>query len=334
MPADHKSSGTPDASLDDLRAELIRRAAEVANTLLGAPDHEHQGRHELRWGRKGSLCVKIENGLWIDHESGEGGSLLDLIMREQACDIGDAIKWAREFCGIWDVPNGDNITHRNPRRGTDVVREASKTALQIFRDATGLDHPVAQRYLERRRLILPCDLSPALRFNLQCPFGPSDAREYRPALIALMRDIRTDEPRAIIRIKLTMEAEKEGPFALGPIDGCACKLTPDEEVTLGLHVAEGVETAIAAMMLGFVPMWALGFCGGIAKLPVLSGIECLTIMVDHDKRNPRTGRIPGPDAARECSARWTTAGVHVRRVVPNKPGDDMADIVEREAAYG
>ena len=68
----------------------------------------------------------------------------------------------------------------------------------------------------------------------------------------------------------------------GPVAGAAVKLDPDDGVTLGLVVAEGVETAMAARMLGYRPTWALGSAGAIASLPVLGGIEAITILGEAD----------------------------------------------------
>jgi hypothetical protein len=47
---------------------------------------------------------------WIDHYAGEGGDMFALIMREQACDFGEAIRWAREFCGMRDAAGEGNRT--------------------------------------------------------------------------------------------------------------------------------------------------------------------------------------------------------------------------------
>jgi len=66
------------------------------------------------------------------------------------------------------------------------------------------------------------------------------------------------------------------------------------------------------------------------RMPVLNGIEALTILVDNDEAD-RNGRRVGPDAAAECSARWTAAGREVRRIVPRRTGQDMADLVEAPA---
>ena len=65
---------------------------------------------------------------------------------------------------------------------------------------------------------------------------------------------------------------------LGRARDAAIKLDADENVTLGLHIGEGVETCLAAWLAGFRPVWALGSAGAIATFPVLSGIEAITVL--------------------------------------------------------
>jgi hypothetical protein len=151
---------------------------------------------------------------------------------------------------------------------------------------------------------------------------PLEAR-WIPALIALFRDIVTDEPKAILRRDLTSDGRKFGPkpLYLGPMAGCAIKLTANEDVCQGLHVAEGVETAIAAMMLGFTPMWALGGTGSLRNLPVLAGIDALTIVVDNDRNG--AGQI----AASECFDRWTAVAREVWSIIPDDVGNDLNDVI-------
>jgi putative DNA primase/helicase len=319
-----------DNDLDDLRAALIDRAADLAVHLLGQPNPKLKSKCEMRWGNKGSFAVTITGekaGLWKDHEADVGGDLFALITRQRGGTFPDALKYARDFCGM-------RINTARPSSSpAPDDDERAKRAVELFNVAGSVDHPIAKRYLERRKLILPDGVhGNVLRFHKHCPFGPG---ERHPALIALYRDISSDEPRAISRTALTAEGVKIDRKMLGPIAGTACKLSPDEDVTLGLHIAEGVETGIAAMMLDFVPMWALGSAGAIANFPVLSGIDCLTIITDHDKFNPKTGRKAGQAAARACSQRWTGSGIAVRRVTPTATGEDMADIIQRrEAAHG
>ena len=85
-----------------------------------------------------------------------------------------------------------------------------------------------------------------IRFHPNCPFAGSRT----PAMLSLVRDIRTNEPRAVHRTALTSEGQQatidgKDRLALGPIAGGAIKLTPDQDVTICLGIGEGIETALS-----------------------------------------------------------------------------------------
>jgi hypothetical protein len=193
-------------------------------------------------------------------------------------------------------------------------------ALDIWRSARSIARTPAALHLERRGLVLPdrVDME-ALRFALACPFGD----QRLGCLVALVRDITTDAPIAIHRTALTPDGTKIDRKALGPIGTGAIKLAPDEDVTYGLTVGEGLETVIAGMMLGYRPAWSLIDAHGIDSFPVLASIDALTILVDNDAS--RTGQ----EAALACSKRWTAAGREVFRVIPTIPETDINDVVRR-----
>jgi hypothetical protein len=168
--------------------------------------------------------------------------------------------------------------------------------------------------------MLPPDLSPrVLRFHQHCPFGEG---VRHPCLLALYRDIATDEPRAIMRTALTTDGRKIDRKALGPIRGCAVKLSDDADVSMGLTIGEGIETTLAGLLKGFAPGWALGSAGALARFPVLSGIEALTILGEDDEANHR--------AAEECARRWLAAGREVYRAT-STIGGDMNDLLTNVA---
>lgn len=104
---------------------------------------------------------------------------------------------------------------------------------------------------------------------------------------------------------------------LGPKKGCVVRLWPDEAVSTGLAVAEGVETALA-LAHAYRPTWACLDAGNLAEFPVLAGIECLTIAADHDPA--------GIAAAEACGQRWADAGRDVEIVLPPTPKQDIADV--------
>ena len=136
-----------------------------------------------------------------------------------------------------------------------------------------------------------------------------------PGMVALMRDVRTNEPCGIHRTFLDAKGRKLDRRMLGRAKGACVKLVADAEVTTGLGIAEGIETALSVMQAGWRPVWACLSANAIAALPVLDGIECLTVFADHDDNGA------GERAARECCERWAAAGRAVVAIQPTFTGD-------------
>jgi putative DNA primase/helicase len=195
--------------------------------------------------------------------------------------------------------------------------------LQLWSGAINARWTLAGKYLTTRSLALPNNHHNVLRFHPSCPFG---LNTRHPCMIALYRDIRTNEPKAIHRTALTLDGKKIDRKALGPKAGCAIKITVDADVAEGLAIAEGIETSLAGITLNFSPIWALGDANEVAKFPLLPGIECLTILVDNDASGT------GQASALECSRRWTSDGREVFRVLPAAVGHDLADVIRGRAA--
>jgi putative DNA primase/helicase len=192
----------------------------------------------------------------------------------------------------------------------DANAERTSAALALWHASAPPRGTLAERYLASRGLELGDDVAlEVLRWNPDIG-----------AMVALFRDVRTDEPRAVSRTFLNREGVKIDRRFRGPVGGCAVKLDADEEVLGGLHIGEGIETCMAARMLGLRPTWALGSAGAIAAFPVLSGIEFLTILEEHDDASKH--------AVEACAARWHAAG---REVIINEPvvGKDLNDSLRR-----
>ncbi len=176
---------------------------------------------------------------------------------------------------------------------------------------------LVETYLASRGLDLPDGVG-VLRFHPHCPWRDEEAKRtvFVPAMVAALRQIQGDEITGIHRTRLTLEGAKVDRRMLGQASGAAVKLDADDEVSGGLHLAEGVETALAGRQLGFRPCWALGSAGGIKAFPVLSGIECLTLLAESDPTNAK--------AVTECGTRWHRAGREVTIVEP-AIGSDLND---------
>jgi hypothetical protein len=99
-------------------------------------------------------------------------------------------------------------------------------------------------------------------------------------------------------------------------------IDPFDAVTTGLHIGEGIETCLAARSLGLRPTWALGSAGAIAVFPILAGVECLTLLAEHDDASARAVNV--------CAARWHGAA---REVFINRPigGKDLNDALRGSA---
>jgi hypothetical protein len=149
-----------------------------------------------------------------------------------------------------------------------------------------------------------------------------------PALIALVTNITTAEPMTLHRTWIRPDGRKADVrparmmLAGRSKRGGCIRLWPDDSVTHGLAIAEGIETALA-LARAYSPVWSLIDAAELGRFPVLPGIESLLIGADHDSAGLR--------AARDCATRWGDRHVHV--VVPPELGTDIADIAAGRA-YG
>ena len=147
-------------------------------------------------------------------------------------------------------------------------------------------------------------------------------------MVALVRDIRSNEPVAIHRTALDLEGRKievdgKDRMALGPTKGGVVKLTDDEEVTTALAIGEGIETALSLMVIDdwCGPVWSCLFAANLAEFPVLGGIGSLVVVVDADEAGRR--------AAAYTVARWHEAGRETLVLEPKRLGRDLNDLVRK-----
>jgi hypothetical protein len=324
----------------DLRARVSVSEVVGRRVKLRKAGKWWKGFSPFNKERTPSFCVNDTKRLWRDYSSGKGGDIFTFVMETEGATFREAVERVASIVGVRLPDHEIESTAASykprtcaafaagPRELDEGDRARQRMALGVWDTAIDLGGTLALSYLKRpradggRAVDVPEGVSGrVLRFHPRCPWR-NDADELIrvPALIALCRDILTDEPRAISRRALTADGHKIGkPKSLGPVSGSAVKLSASEDISHGLHVGEGVETMLSAMMLGFSPAWALGG-PGVRTFPVLDGIDALTIVVDHDRNGA------GQAAASECFDRWTTAGGEVWCVVPEIEGD-MNDLV-------
>jgi putative DNA primase/helicase len=300
----------------DLRSLACALGGEVSGrqVLAPGPGHSHRDR---------SISIRIEpnapDGFIVYSFAGDDPLVCKDYIRER---LGLA-QWRP---GSSPAPT---ISRPRPRpvpveSDAELERRNAKHlmfARSIWDAAKSAKGTIVERYLvETRKLELPH--TDAIRFHphLKVTYGD----HYAPTMVCRLSDIRTSEFTGVHRTFLSSDAQKIGRTSLGRKVGSCIKL--DEDVTEGLGIAEGVETAIAARYL-YRPVWCVIDAGGMRNFPVLAAIEHLEIFADNDFK--KAGEL----AARECQRRWDLHGAETAIVMPPNVGQDIADVIADRKVY-
>jgi putative DNA primase/helicase len=242
------------------------------------------------------------------------------------CEPRDIIDVLRSR-GLWDDAGITGTCWDRKTVSRETVSEQKEQQMRvlarcIFDDAVPILGTPAQRYFDSRDLWSVAMEIDDIRFHPRCP----RERSEQPAVVIAMRSIRSHAITAIQRIFLNRQVQKDGkPMMLGTASGAAMQLQP--RVGKTLHIAEGLETALAVIAQDQGPVWALGSTSLIQNFPVLDDIEKLVIWADHDPLRMIGGKPqrPGEKAANICRSRWIAVGKQVVVFRPKTEGDDAAD---------
>jgi hypothetical protein len=248
----------------------------------------------------------------------------------------DAVDWLMMIEGLDRnaalavLQNGKPNATPAPARMIEGPADAAtkrRRALRLWEQAKPIARTLAELYLTKWRRIDPVALpqiDACLRFHPRCPFGLG---VRLPCLLALRRDIFSDEPTGIHRIALTPDGNRIERRMLGN-GGGVVKLFPADKT---LVVGEGIESVAAAATRVkrwgalLQPAWSAISTQGLRKLPVVPDVERLIILVDHDLNGA------GQAAATVCAERWSRAGRSVVRLMPKQPGADFNDLIMGQA---
>jgi Toprim domain len=316
------TAAAPLPSAADIARMLAGRIVELVAFLL--PEGHREG-HEWRCGSVAgeggtSLGVHLDGakaGIWCDFATGQRGDALDLVREALGITTIEALAWSRRWLGIADG------------RAAPPVRPASPGAAEPapdperWRKPWGAARPIvgtlAEIYLAGRGLQFCDSAGEVLRFAARrARKSPDDQLEHHPAMLALLRNVRTGAPVGVINIYLRPDGndrirDRKGKTTTGRAGGAAVMLDPFDDVTMGLAICEGVETGIALRMDNLAPVWCCGGSGNVKVFPVLGGIEALTIAADAGP--------PGQQAAEAAAARWRTAGREATILLPRENSD-------------
>jgi hypothetical protein len=211
---------------------------------------------------------------------------------------GDDWRECRAYLGLGDDRRAEagevkprSLTpSRPPTRVRDLIRTSAPVHLV----------PDAVAYLQSRKLWpLPKDCT--LRAHPAAAYwdagDPPVLVGKFPALVAEVRDIAGDLVTAHVTYlnggqKLADRTPRKLLSGTGGREGCAVRLVPEGRI---LAVAEGIETALAAIRVLRVPVWSCLSTGLLSAFKAPPGVDRLVIAADRD--------VPGLVAAWKLRAR-------------------------------
>lgn len=254
-------------------------------------------------------------GTWICSQCGAGDGY-SLLMQINGWEFKEAAAHVRKICKRIQVeePKAAVCTDKARRMLSDVWGGAVPVT----------DGDPVFLYLKAR--VSECDpLAVSVKYHPALPYyvGPGEITTH-PAMVARVLNA-AGKPISIHRTYLTMDGKKadvEAPKKLmtgtEPMGNCAIRLAPPKDGWLG--VAEGIETALAAMRIGGgVPVWSCISAGLLTQFRPPEGVTLLAIYADNDKS------YTGQAAAYKLAQAVSLTGVECRVIVPPRPGTDWCD---------
>jgi putative DNA primase/helicase len=281
--------------------------------------------------RDDALAVRLEidgSATWLCHRCGWKGGVAgerDFSRRRENVAAPGQTDRRRSSCNV-----------KNPAQSVEPGKHETLTSWghRLWQECETICRgSTAATYLETRGCAIPNPFGD-LRWHRDLDDKVSGYR--RPALVGLVTDVETGEPINLHRTWLARDGSGKAPIPTprrvmpGRLRGGCIRLWPDEDVTIGLAIGEGIETCLAAARSGLVPVWATMNAKNLGEFPVLPGVEGLTVLVDHDRPTPKTGRRAGIDAGLAVVQRYIAGGFDperdIRVICSPVEGEDAADL--------
>jgi hypothetical protein len=290
------------------RFVILKRVA--ANQWAGpCPGCGGDDRFRLNPKKQAFLCRQC---------GAKGKGSIDIVMLALGCDFRAALE---QLEGPLPAAPKEPAKSERPPSDADLLKSASLIVSQL----APLAGTPGEAFLRKVRRI-DCDAiadvlaepyaigwHSALYFSQPDPEEPFHELHGKRlgAIVAILTDPVTALPTgAISRTYIGPDGAKIGKAKSLAGSGIV-RLSRDEDVLEGLHLTEGLESALFGMAIGFRPMWSTGSTSQLKAFPTLAGITRLTIFADRDPSGV------GEGAALEVDRRWREAGagkVRVRRI--------------------
>lgn len=297
-----KSLHTNFVTIDEVINKLHANVVHYATNWLGRP--EKTTNQEARWGKKGSLVVKLSGdkaGFWHDFERGVGGkNLLSLYIDRFNCDFKTAMNNLTTELNL-DSHNLFSKHQAQPiNSGVDktakvapVDQQKIKFAQKIYSAGVPVKGTLAEKYLKEARGIsaaIPAD------FKFCAKVKHPDLGRMIPALLAPIKNGQ-HEVQGVVRIFLNAVGDKLKETYLNA-DGKACPATvkanlgsmANAAVTVNqgtfpgtIYIAEGIETALSiAQTKPLDAVFATLSVSNLSKVPIPPDTDKVILCADYD----------------------------------------------------
>jgi len=308
---------------DEVKRLVRGRWDEVFLRLVPqiAPALERPGRHVTCPFHGGKDDFRVSRDYVMDGKcyctcgTWDGFSM---VMHANGWDFPTAVNAIADVLGGIDIRVSDQARRvKQPTVHDRSQRDAfiRDTMKKWWRQTIQLNHPgaaPARRYLKSRKLgqvAMPLDdigFHPALEYR-----DDGKATGTYPALIAIVRDAN-GKAVTVHRTWLSPDGNGKAPvdsprkqFSTASnktVIGSAIRL--DKEISPVLHVAEGLETALAvrAIVNGTAPVWSTLNKGLLERLEIPESVQCVVVWADRDQSGG------GEEAARGLCERLNLQG--------------------------
>jgi len=196
------------------------------------------------------------------------------------------------------------------------LQEIQAWVERLWGEAVPVQDTLAARYLEARGLVVP--KSAPLRFLPRCRHRPSGRRP--PVLLAACQDL---DGRLVALHRIYLDPSEPRLSSCEPRrmltnapGNSAVQLAPASRI---LGIAEGVETALAAMQLHNIPVWAALSSTRLYQLRLPEGVKTLVLFGDNDEA--------GRHGVARAQATYASANLEILARFPDPPCNDWADVV-------
>ncbi|MBL6990125.1 MAG: DUF3987 domain-containing protein [Bacteriovoracaceae bacterium] len=249
-----------------------------------------------------------------------------LIYCHAGCSQEDLISYFRRH-SLWLSKETSSVSF-DSTNNRDIKKKDTLMISKIIKECNQLSQPNPATLYIKNRGLLPVE-NPSLLYHPKLIYNECGKTATHPALVAKITDLK-GTTLGIQRIYLTNNGDKallsNPKKVLGDLKGNAIMLDAPNDV---LHIAEGLETALAVREALKESTWSVVNANNILTVNLPANIKELHIWADKDKS--KTGEIKALEAAKTINNSGVIVYVHVPplEVCESSKGVDWLDVLNQ-----